>query len=166
MHDRVADERELEDVDRLEARLAGEPSDERPQRRADRAGHLPRALVVHHRVRDAAHQVLAEPDLRVHHARRGEDRAVGEVGEVAGDRRRADVDGDAVRLLVQARPDGRHVAPVVDRDRDRVAALLERRLERPDDVEVGVEVGQLPLALERVEEPGEVARSATRARAA
>ena len=34
---------------------------------------------------------------------------------------------------------------------------LERRLERPDDLEVGLEAGQLPLALERLEQPGEVA---------
>ena len=35
--------------------------------------------------------------------------------------------------------------------------LLERRLERADDVEVGLEAGQLPFALERLEQPGEVA---------
>ena len=132
------------------------PSDERPQGRAHGAGHLERATLVHHRVRDAAHEVLAEPDLRVHDARRGQDRAVAEVGEMAGDRRRADVDRDAVDLLVETGPDGRHVAPVVDSDRDRVAALLERRLERPDDVEVGGQAGQVPLALEGVEEADQV----------
>ena len=41
---------------------------------------------------------------------RGEDRAVGQVGEVAGDRRRADVDGDAVGRLVEARPDADDLA--------------------------------------------------------
>ena len=65
----------------------------------------PRALGMHHHVRDPAHQVLAEADLRVHHAGAGEDRAVGQVREVAGDRRRADVDGDAVGRVVEARPD-------------------------------------------------------------
>ena len=37
-------------------------------------------------------------------------------------------------------------------------ALLERRLEVADDREVGFEVGQPPLALERLEQPHEVAR--------
>src|SRR3990172_3607505 len=37
------------------------------------AGHLAGAPGVHHRVRDAAHEVLAEADLRVHHPVRGED---------------------------------------------------------------------------------------------
>ncbi len=50
------------------------------------------------------------------------------------------------------------MAPVMDRDGDRVAALLERRLERPDDVEVGREVGEVPFAFEGVEEPDQVAR--------
>ena len=48
-------------------------------------------------------------------------------------------------------------AAVVDRDGHAVLAGLERRLERPDDLEVGLEPGQLPLALERLEQPGEVA---------
>ena len=86
---------------------------------ADGRGHLARAAVVHHRVADPAHQVLAEPDLRVHHAGAGEDRAVAEVREVAGDRRRADVDRDAERPVVEARPDAGDRAPVVDRDGDR-----------------------------------------------
>ena len=36
--------------------------------------------------------------------------AVRQVGQVAGDRRRADVDRDAVRLVVEARPDARHAS--------------------------------------------------------
>ena len=85
-----------------ERRAAGPPSASRTAR-----GHLPGAALVEHRVRDAAHQVLAEADLRVHHAVGGEDLAVGEVGEVAGDRRRADVERDAERPVVEPRPDAR-----------------------------------------------------------
>ena len=40
----------------------------------------------------------------------GEDRAVGQVDQVAGDRRGSDVDRDAVAPLVEARPDGRSPA--------------------------------------------------------
>ena len=119
MHDRVADDRELEDLVALDARAHRQLGDEAVQRLADRGGHLAGALGMHHRVGDPAHQVLAEPDLRVHHAVAREDGAVREVGEVAGDRRRADVDRDAVRLVVEARPDPRHGPAVVDRDGDR-----------------------------------------------
>ena len=45
----------------------------------------------------------------------------------------------------------------VDGDRHLVAALRERRLEGLDDVEVGAQAGQRPLALERLEQPAEVA---------
>ena len=85
---------------RISARLmpacVGERGDQPVERLADGRGHLAGALGMHHRVRDAAHQVLAEADLRVHHAGAGEDLAVGQVGEMAGDRGRADVDRDAV----------------------------------------------------------------------
>ena len=94
-------------VDPLDAGPHRQRGDQPVERLAHGGGHLAGALGMHHRVRDAAHQVLAEPDLRVHHAVAGEDRAVGQVGEVAGDRRRADVDGDAVGRLVEARPDAR-----------------------------------------------------------
>ena len=74
-----------------------------------------------------------------------------------GDRRRADVDRDAVRLVVEARPDGDDLAPLVDRDRHPVLAGLERRLERAHDLEVRLQPGQLPLALERLEQARQVA---------
>ena len=46
----------------------------------------------------------------------------------------------------------------MDRDRDPVPAGLEGGLQRADDREVGVEPGQRPLALEGLEQAGEVAR--------
>ena len=94
-----------------DAGLVGQPGDELGQRAADGPGHLAGALGMHHRVRDPAHEVLAEADLRVHHAARGEDRAVGEVGQVAGDRRRADVDRDAEGPVVEAGPDAGQPRP-------------------------------------------------------
>ena len=157
MHDRVADEDQLQDLGALDAGLVGEAGQQAVERLADRLGHLLGALGMHHRVRDAAHQVLAEPDLRVHDAGAREDGAVGQVREVAGDRGGADVDGDAVDGLVEPRPDRDDVAPAVDGDGDPVLAGLERRLERPDDLQVRLEIGQRPLALERLEQARQVA---------
>ncbi len=145
MHDRVADDRQLEDRVALDAgphRELGEQPVERP---AHRECHLGRPAVVHHRVADPAHQVLAEPDLRVHHAGAREDRAVAEVREVAGDRRRADVDRDPVGPLVETWPDPRDRPPAVDGDRDGVLPGLEGGLERADHRQVGVEVVEVPL---------------------
>ena len=85
--------------------LEASPRDEARDRLADRPRHLDRAALVEHRVGDAAHEVLAEPDLRVHHAVGGEDLAVGEIREVPGDRRRADVERHAERAIVQPGPD-------------------------------------------------------------
>ena len=139
VHDRVADDRELEDLDALDAGTHRQRGDQAVERLAHRDGHLAGALGMHHRVRDAAHQVLAEADLRVHDAVAGEDRAVGQVGQVAGDRRRADVDRDAVRRLVEARPDRDDLTAVVDRDGHAVLPGLERGLEGADDLEVRLE---------------------------
>ena len=139
VHDRVADDRELEDLDALDAGTHRERGDQPVERLAHRGGHLAGSLGMHHRVRDAAHEVLAEADLRVHDAVAGEDGAVGQVGKMAGDRRRPDVDRDPVCRLVEARPDRDDLAAVVDRDGHAVLPRLERRLEGPDDLEVGLE---------------------------
>ena len=88
---------------RLIPRPVRELGEQPVERLADGDGHLAGPGVVHHRVADPAHQVLAEPDLGVHHPGAGEDRAVGEVREVARDRRGADVDRDPERLVVEAR---------------------------------------------------------------
>ena len=157
MHDRVADDRDVEDLVAADAGVHRELGDQPVERLADGDRHLGRPLGMHHRVAHAAHQVLAEADLRVHHAVAGEDRAVGEVREVAGDRRRADVDRDAERPVVEAGPDRDDLGAVMDRHRHGVVALLERGLERADDAEVGPQVRQAPLALERLLEAGEVA---------
>ncbi len=77
---------------------------ERVERLAYRRGHFLIAARIHHHIGDAAHQVLAEADLRVHQARRGDDIAIGEIGEMHGDRRRADIDGKSEGLVVEAGP--------------------------------------------------------------
>ncbi len=118
-----------------------------------------------HHVRDAAHEVLAEADLRVHRTGRGEHLAGREVAEVAGDGGRADVEGDAVGAVVEAGPDGRDRRAVVDGDRDRAGASVESaRCRSREDGRVGVEPVELPLARERLPQPPEVARRRRRAR--
>ena len=137
MHDRVADDRELEDLGPLDAGPVAERREQAVERLADRVGQLHLAALVHHHVAHAAHEVLAEADLRVHHPGAREDGAVGQVDEVAGDRRRAHVDGHPERPVVEAGPDRDDVAAAVDRDRDPVRAGGQGGLEPADDRQVG-----------------------------
>ena len=70
MHDRVADEGALEDCAPLNPRIGADLSDEFIDRLADDPRKIDLAAGVHHDVRNPAHQILAEPDLRIHDARR------------------------------------------------------------------------------------------------
>ena len=158
VHDRVADERDLEDVVARDAGVVRELGRELREAAADRARQLLLRAGMHHHVGDAAHQVLAEADLRVHLTGRGEHLARVQVAEVAGDRRRADVEGDAVGGVVEAGPDARDHRRVVDGDRDRPAARAQGLLQPRQDVVVAREPAQLPLALERLAQAAEVAR--------
>ena len=78
----------------------------------DALGELLIAAWVHHHIGDAAHQIFAEADLRVHRADRGEDIAGHEVAEIGGDGGRADVEGNAEDALRQAGEDRHDVAPL------------------------------------------------------
>ena len=126
------------------------------ERLADRGRQLGVAALVHHHVRDPAHEVLAEADLRVHHPGAREDRAVGQVGQVTGDRGRADVDRDPEGAVVEAGPDPDDIPTAVDRDGHAIAARGECRLEGADDRQVGAQVVQTPLRSQGVEQPAQV----------
>ena len=156
MHDRIAHDREFEDVLDLDAGSRRQTANQARDGLAHHPRHLRRPALVEHRVRDTAHEVLAESDLGVHHAVRGEDLAVGEIREVPGDRRRADVEGDPQGAIVEPGPDPADHVPVVDRHCDPVVARVERRLEVADHLEIGLEAGQAPLPLQRDEHAGEV----------
>ena len=127
-------------------------------------GELHPPLRVHHHVRDPAHQVLAEADLRVHRPGGGEHLARAELAQVAGDGRRPDVDRDAVGDVHEPRPDRDQVVAAVDGDRDGVPAGGECGLEVDEHPRVDREAVERPLRGERVEQQPQVAAALARAR--
>ena len=159
VHHGVPDEDDLEDVVAVDRRLLRELGDELREAAAHRPGQLLLRARVHHHVRHPAHQILAEPDLRVHLTRGGEHLAGVQIAEMTGDRRRPDVEGDPVGSVVIPRPHCGDLAPVVDGDGDAPvgAGLTQRALQRLDDVRVEDEILDSPLARERFSQPGEVA---------
>ena len=118
VHDRVADQRHLEHVGALDAGVARQFGCQLGETASDHARELLLRALVEHHVRDPAHQVLAEADLWVHLAGRREHVPCAKVAEVARDRGRADVERDSVRGVVETRPNGGDVRPVVNGNRD------------------------------------------------
>ena len=68
VHDRIADEHAVENVVAVDATLIADLSDQRIDSFAHRFGHRLAAVGIHHDVGDAAHQILAEANLRVRRA--------------------------------------------------------------------------------------------------
>jgi len=88
------------------------------QRLADGGGHFLLAARIHHHVGDAAHQILAEADLRIHQAGRGRHLAGREIGEMGGNGGGADIDGDAIGLVMETGPDRHQPVPAAGRARE------------------------------------------------
>ena len=157
VHDRVADERRLEDVLARDARLPRDVRGEIVDRAAHDVGQLLFAAGIHHHPGHAAHQVFAEPDLRIHRPGGRHDLAARQVAKMRGDRRRAHVDRDAVDPLAKARPHGDDLAAAVHGDRHLPAALAQRGLQLLQHADVAGEAGQPPLEVERILQPAQVA---------
>ena len=158
VHDRIADRGHLDDPVALDAGVTGDLADELIDRGADDGGHLRLAARMHHHVGDAAHQILAEADLRVHHAGRGERLAADEVGEMGGDGGRADIDGDAEHPVDKARPQADDLAAGADGDRHLPGAGAKRLLEDGEHGKPGAGADDLPLVGERHGEAAKIAR--------
>ena len=113
---------------------------------------------VHHHVGDAAHEILAETDLRVHRPAGGDDLAGHEIGQVGGDRGRTNVDGDAVGPLGEARHDGDDVASLAHRRGDFPLPRAQRLLQAGERGEIGFGSGKAPLRAQRLLQAAKVAR--------
>ena len=128
MHDRVPDERHLEDVRALDLGRGRELGRELRETAANDPRQLLLRPGVEHDVGHAAHEVLAEADLRVHLAGGRQHLSGEQVAQVARDGRRADVERDPVRAVVQPGPRARDRRAVVHGDGDRAGSLGQRAL--------------------------------------
>ena len=158
MHDRIADQCRLDNLISRDAALRGRFADEIVDRLADAVRELRVAARIHHHVRDPAHQVFAESDLRVHPADRGDDRSGHKVAEISGYGGRADVDGDAEGALGEAGEDRDDVAPLAQGDGRLPSASAQELLQGRERGEVGGGVDDAPLLHERLLQAAEVAR--------
>ncbi len=158
MHDRIADQRDFQDFAALDPGLARGFADQRVHRLAHGARQLPVASRVHHHVGDAAHEILAEADLRVHRPDRGDDLAAHEIGEMGGDGGRADIDRDAEGALDEARRNRHNVAALAQRDGDFPVPRAQRLLQAAEHGEVGACLVDAPLLAHSLLKPAKIAR--------
>ena len=158
MHDRIADQRDFQDFAACDACVARGVADQRIHRLAHHARQLPVAARVHHHVGDAAHQIFTETNLRVHRPEGRDDLAGHEVGEVCSDGGRADVDGDAVGALGEARRDGHDVAALAQRDGDFPVPGAQSLLQPGERRKVGGRVRQAPLLAKSLLQTPQIAR--------
>ena len=145
MHHRVADEGEIHDLARVDHRFRGELTDDGGDRLTYGKGHLLLAARVHHHIADPAHQIFTKADLRVHEAGRCHHLAGAKLDQMAGDRGRADIEGDTVDLLFQPWPDGDDALVGMHDSGDAPVGFTECLLQILHDPKVGAEAGELPL---------------------
>ena len=158
MHDRVADQRDFQDFAALDVGLARGFADLRVHRLAHRARQLLVAARIHHDVGNAAHQVFAEADLRVHRPDCGDDLAALKIGEMGGDGGRADINRNAEGALGKARHDGHDVAAFAQSDGDLPLPRAQSLLQTGERREIGGRFSKSPLLAQSLLQAPQIAR--------
>ncbi len=122
VHDRVPDHGERQDVRRVGAGVRAKLRGQLVHARPDHARQLALRAWVHHQVGHTAHQILAEPDLRVHGAGRRQDLPARQVAQVSRHGGRPHVEGHTEHAVVEPRPNTHDRRTVVHGDRRRPVA--------------------------------------------
>ena len=120
----------------------------------DGCGHFDITTGIHHDIGNPAHQVFTEADLRVHQARRRNDFACREIGEMCRNGGGTNIDGESENRIVKARPD-RH-KPIatagctrIHRTGDFPFSLAQGLLQAGENMELASYILNVPLAFQR-----------------
>ena len=163
VHHRVHHKDRIEDLAGLDFGLLSDVHHQLVETFAHGLCHFQIAAFVHHGVADAAHEVFAKADLRVHEAGGGHHFAGGEIAEVSCDGGGAKIHGEAKhRPFEIAGPERDHARGVV------VVALMQcgghgpvafaqKRLQRAQKVGVDRNMGVAGGGLQRGQKPLEIA---------
>ena len=149
VHDRIPDNSDLEHITWLQACLLCRLRRKRAHGLADDLCHLALATRVHHHVGDPAHQIFTKSNLRVHHPDGGQHLAARQIGEMSGDGRRPDIEGNTAHGVSVPGPHGDDSCVIMHRNRDFPLTLAQCSLEVLHQAKVAVQVGQPPLELQR-----------------
>ena len=145
MHHRVADDRKFQDFVGGNATLRGRVGGKRGKRLAHHRRRFVAIIRVELNIGKPAHHVLAETDLRVHDAGRGNDLAGGEIGKMGGNGRGTEIDRQAKDAVAKAGPEGHQPGVVADRHGDRIAAIPQGPRQLAQKAELGHEFLERPL---------------------
>ena len=129
VHCGVAHHHQFHHIRRGNPRVGAGFGDQFVQPIDNRPVHALGPVRVDHRIADPAHQVFAVRHLRVHPAGGGEDFACAQMAEMAGDGRRAHIEGHPVDFVVEAGLHPHHFPSFKNRHRQRPFARGQGRLQ-------------------------------------
>ena len=160
VHDRVADDHSLDDIAGGNTGFGRQFDGQRIQRLTDCGGHLEVTTGIHHGIADPAHQVFAEPDLRVHHAARRAHLAGRQIAQMRGNRCRTEVDGQPQQgCFPQAgKQGGDPVLVMVDGHSNLPVSRSQNRLHLTQKGQGDIQPIQPPLRFQCIAQPFQIAR--------
>ena len=150
LHDRIANDGELEDILNLNGDQRRHFLDELIHCATHYIDKFCLTARIHHDVGHSAHEVLAVADLRVHLARTRDHLPARQVAKMCGHRCRAHVEGDAVSVFPEAWPHSNDAFFVADGDRQLSFAVGEFLLQIAEDNGLTFEVLEFPICLQGI----------------
>ena len=149
VHDRITDDDGFIYVAALDADLSRGPTRQFVERRAHRLGHLVGTPILVHGVGNAAHEVFAETDLRIHGRRRRRHAAVRQIDQMRRQGGRADVYRQPEGPIRETGTHADDPGPVTNRSRDRPTPRTQGRRTFRQDGGIGRQPVEAPGVGER-----------------
>ena len=129
VHGRVADYHHFQNIVGQNRRGGTEFADQ-PVEAVDNTGVHPfGAVLVHHGVANAAHQIFAIRHLGIHTTGRSQQFPGAQVTKMGRHRGRANIDGNPIEIFVIAGLDAHHFGALPDRHRDGATGVGQRALQ-------------------------------------
>jgi hypothetical protein len=157
MHDGIAHQRGLENVLMRDAGLTRHVRRKSGECLAHRRRHQGGTAGIHHRIRNPAHQILAESDLRIHDPCRGNHLAAAQIAQVRRNGRGADIDGKSIDQFVQPGPHTDDLLARVYGHRDLPGPGAQRGLQGLQHRQIAGEILEAPFLFQRLEQPAQIA---------
>jgi len=149
MHDRITDHCHLDNTLTRNARFFYNFADKIVQCRAYGVRHLDFATGIHHHIGNAAHQIFAKANLRVHQTGRRQGLTIIKIGKMRGDGGGTHINGNTISGLNQARINRDNIVAFANGDGDFPFALAKRLLQATQHRQIGHCRINIPLCLER-----------------
>ena len=155
VHDRIARQCQLDNIGQFDLRFACDFRQQALQGFTHRAGEVFFATRIHHHIGDAAHQVFAKANLRVHQAAGGQHIAIGKITQMRGNGGGANIHCHAIGFFFISGINAHNIMAAHGHSHLPLARA-QHFLQASQHMHRCIQAREVPLPLQRLQHPAKI----------